>query len=52
MTEDDKNIIQSKLNLVLEDFQMLRDGIWIPDETTCDASIENLINVIHIIENE
>jgi len=44
--------ILNKLNLVLEDFQMLRDGSWVPDEDSCEASIENVESIIHTIENE
>lgn len=44
--------VLEKLNLVLEDLQMLRDGTWVPDESSCEASIENLIDAIYILENE
>lgn len=52
MTQNEIDISLSKLNLVLEDFQMLRDGTWVPDEASCESSIENLTDVIHIINNE
>jgi len=52
MTQDEIDTTLSKLNLVLEDFQMLRDGTWVPDEVSCESSIENLTDVIHIINNE
>jgi hypothetical protein len=42
----------SKLNLVLEDIQMLRDGTWEPDEDTCNACIDNITDVINIKEDE
>jgi hypothetical protein len=41
-----------KLNLVLEDLQMLRDGIWQPDKESVEASIDNLLDIIYNIENE
>lgn len=28
------------LNHLIIDFEMLRDGEWIPDEDSCEASIE------------
>jgi len=52
MILDNIDKILDKLNLILEDFQMLRDGTWIPDEKSCNASIENVQDVINIIENE
>jgi hypothetical protein len=52
MTQNQINTTLSKLNLVLEDFQMLRDGLWIPDEVSCESSIENLTDIIYIINNE
>jgi len=52
MTQNEIDISLSKLNLVLEDFQMLRDGTWIPDTETCEASMENITDIIQIIENE
>jgi len=47
-----KTKILSKLNLVLEDFQMLRDETWVPDIESCEASIDNVESIIYIIENE
>jgi hypothetical protein len=40
-----------KLNLVLEDIQMLRDGTWVPDKSSCENTIDNITDVINIIEN-
>ena len=51
MTPEQINEILQKLNLILEDFQMLRDGSWVPDEKSCDASIDNVNSVIQIIES-
>jgi hypothetical protein len=31
-----------EINLVIEDLEMLKDGTWVPDEHSCDASIEML----------
>lgn len=44
--------ILNKLNLVLEDFQMLRDGSWVPDKESCEASIDNVESIIYTIDNE
>lgn len=44
--------VLTKLNLVLEDFQMLRDGTWVPDKKSCNDSIDNIESIIYIIENE
>jgi hypothetical protein len=52
MTLDSINKTLDKLNLVMEDFIMLRDGAWVPDEDSCNASIQNVQDVINIIENE
>ena len=41
-----------KLNLVLEDIQMLRDGTWAPDKSSCENTIDNITDVIYILENE
>lgn len=51
MTPEQINEALQKLNLILEDFQMLRDGSWVPDEKSCDASIDNVNSVIQIIES-
>lgn len=52
MTFENINKILDKLNLVMEDLIMLRDGDWEPDEDSCNASIQNVQDVINIIENE
>jgi hypothetical protein len=52
MTSQELTQVLDKLNLILEDFQMLRDGTWIPDEKSCNASIENVQDIINIIEYE
>lgn len=49
MTTEQKTEVLNKLNLIIEDFQMLRDGTWIPDTESCEASIENLESIISII---
>ena len=43
--------ILNKLNHVLEDVQMLRDGTWKPDEDSCNATLQHIEEVINIIEN-
>ena len=52
MTVEKVNEALDKLNLIMEDFIMLRDGSWQPDEKSCNASIESVQDVINIIENE
>ena len=52
MSLENINKILDKLNLIMEDFIMLRDGDWEPDEDSCNASIQNVQDVINIIENE
>ena len=44
--------VLNKLNLVLEDFQMLRDGTWVPDKQSCNDSIDNIESIINIIDDE
>jgi len=51
MTADQITEILNKLNLVLEDFQMLRDGEWEPDTKSCNSSIDNVTSIIYTIEN-
>jgi hypothetical protein len=52
MTFDNIDKILDKLYLIMEDLIMLRDGSWVPDEDSCNASIQNVQDVINIIENE
>ena len=52
MSPENINKVLDKLELIMEDFIMLRDGSWQPDEKSCNASIQNVQDVINIIENE
>jgi hypothetical protein len=52
MTLQEITQVLDKLNLVMEDLIMLRDGAWEPEEKGCNASIQNVQDVINIIENE
>lgn len=52
MTPQNINKILEKLDSIKEDFIMIRDGEWEPDEKFCDASIQTVQDVINIIENE
>ena len=52
MTPDQITEVLNKLNLVLEDFQMLRDGKWVPDKQSCNDSIDNIESIINIIDDE
>jgi hypothetical protein len=51
MTVEEQAEVLNKLNLVLEDFQMLRDGEWEPDTESCNSSIDNVTSIIYTIEN-
>ena len=51
MTIEQQAEVLSKLNLILEDFQMLRDGEWMPDTKSCNTSIDNVTDIIFTIEN-
>lgn len=52
MRPEKVNEVLDKLTLIMEDLIMLRDGAWEPDEKSCNASIQNVQDVINIIENE
>ena len=52
MTPKVKVEVLQKLNLVLEDIQMLRDGTWVPDKSSCESTIDNITDVIYTLENE
>ncbi len=46
----DKEDALKYLDVLMEDFEMLRDGDWVPDEKSCEASIEVLQAVINFME--
>ena len=52
MNTKQKKTVLKKLNLVLEDIQLLRDGTWVPDKHSCDDTINNITDVIYILKNE
>lgn len=52
MTPAKTTEVLQKLNLVLEDIQMLRDGTWLPDKSSCESTLDNITDVIYILENE
>ena len=39
---DIKRNKMEEINSVIEDLEMLKDGTWVPDQHSCDASIEML----------
>tara|TARA_R110001632_G_scaffold11547_7_gene41499 strand:+ start:3235 stop:3381 length:147 start_codon:yes stop_codon:yes gene_type:complete len=45
----DKKAIITKLNLLIEDFNMLDSGTWIPDKDSIEASIGNLEEVKKLV---
>ena len=49
MTQAKITEVLTKLNLVLEDFQMLRDGTWVPDKKSCNDSIDNIESIIYTV---
>jgi len=49
MEEKDLETILKKLDQLREDFQMLKDDIWVPDSHSCDASIDNVEDIIYIL---
>jgi len=34
--------MENEINSVIKDLEMLKDGTWVPDDDSCDASIEML----------
>lgn len=52
MSPENINKILEKLDSIKEDFMMIRDGEWEPDEKFCNVSIQTVQDVINIIENE
>ena len=34
--------INERIQLVINDIHMLKDGLWVPDEDNCYATIDNL----------
>lgn len=38
------------LNCLVTDFELLRDGDWIPDDDSCDASLDVLSALIEFVE--
>lgn len=52
MSPENINKILEKLDSIKEDFMMIRDGEWEPDEKFCNASIQNVQDIINIIEYE
>ena len=51
MTSAKTTEVLQKLNLVLEDIQMLRVGTWLPDKSSCENTIDNITDVIYTLEN-
>lgn len=40
-----KDEILALLNLVIEDLELLKNGQWVPDEESINATIENLNSI-------
>lgn len=40
----------TNINLVIEDLEMLKNGVWIPDEHSCNSSIENLKEASELLQ--
>ena len=50
LKDKDKKDIQEYLSCVYTDILMLKEGVWVPDSHTCDASIGMLENVANKLE--
>lgn len=37
-----KKHVITAVNTVIDDIEMLKDGTWIPDEHSCDDTLDNL----------
>tara|TARA_R110001606_G_scaffold238678_2_gene386698 strand:+ start:282 stop:440 length:159 start_codon:yes stop_codon:yes gene_type:complete len=51
MTRKQIDEVLQKLNLVLEDIQMLRDGSWEPDEKSCNATLGYIEDCLSLLED-
>jgi hypothetical protein len=52
MTLENINEVLIKLDFIIEDLMMIRDGEEYPDEKFCNAIIQRAEDIINIIENE
>ena len=52
MSPENINKVLDKLDFIMEDFMMIRDGEWEPDEKFCNDSIQTVQDIINIIVNE
>jgi len=50
-TEDRKEILE-KVNACIEDMQMLKAGTWVPDDSSCSATLDNLTDIKNYIKHE
>lgn len=41
--------ISACLTCLREDLEMLRDGLWVPDDDSCEASLQILAKLEHLI---
>ena len=48
MEKKELELMLTKLHHILEDFEMLKAGTWIPDGDSCDASIDNVDSLIEL----
>jgi hypothetical protein len=48
----EKKEILAKLKCLKTDFEMLDEGIWIPDTDSIQASVDNIEDIINYIEKE
>jgi hypothetical protein len=49
---DNKTTLVGRVDTVIEDMVLLRDGKWVPDEDSINATIENLEQIKTLLENQ
>jgi hypothetical protein len=47
----DKDMILEKINCLVKDFEMLKDETWVPDDDSCNCSIDALNEIYKYIQN-
>lgn len=52
MAQSTKHYLLRLLRLLKTDLEMLRDGNWVPDEDSCQASIDNCDAAIALVKEK
>lgn len=52
MNIDKKELKQTikKTKLLKEDFELLKEGHWIPDDDSCNSSLDNLDDILDFLK--